>query len=336
MTQAKRKRRTASAKSGSSSLPWTQIVIAFIVAIVSGWGYSVWNSGASESSDSSTERPSGSKNVPSSTTPQSESNPASSTANSSYNFYKMISWNLYNFSSNKSAQAMQQIVQILQDYDLVALQEITTSGAGAQAVADLALRLNETGSKWDYIISDPTTGDGSERYAFLWKTKHISRLGKAFLSNAKGLSNSLDREPYIGKFGIGNHIITVANFHAVPATKQPQKEVVQLPNLHDAYGSIGALIIAGDFNLSEKHLAFTALKSMGYEAVLHNQKTSIKLVNLEGEYLSQEYDNIFYETRDFKLLQSGVVDFVKNESDLSAVRELSDHLPVWAKFGIVP
>ncbi|HNI45151.1 MAG TPA: endonuclease/exonuclease/phosphatase family protein [Chitinophagales bacterium] len=332
MTQAKRKRRTASAKGGSSSLPWTQIVIAFIVAIVSGWGYSVWNNGSNQS----TEQPSSSESVPPSTTPKPKSNPASSTANSSYEFYKMISWNLYNFSASKSEKAMQQIVQILQDYDLVALQEITTSGAGAQGVADLALRLNEMGSKWDYAISDPTTGDGSERYAFLWKTKHISRLGRAFLSNAKGLANTLDREPYIGKFAVGSQVVTIANFHAIPATKQPQQEVIQLPNLHDAYGNVGALIIAGDFNLSEKHLAFTALKSMGYEAVLHNQKTSIKLVNLEGEYLSQEYDNIFYETSDFKLLQSGVVDFVKNRSDLSAVRELSDHLPVWAKFGVIP
>jgi deoxyribonuclease-1-like protein len=51
-------------------------------------------------------------------------------------------------------------------------------------VARLNDALNRKGFKWDYSVSDPTSGDNSykkERYAFLWKTSKIKLIGKAWL-----------------------------------------------------------------------------------------------------------------------------------------------------------
>ncbi len=47
---------------------------------------------------------------------------------------------------------------------------------GAQAVARLADELNRKGTKWDYVISDPTSSSAykTERYAFIWKTSKVT------------------------------------------------------------------------------------------------------------------------------------------------------------------
>jgi hypothetical protein len=39
------------------------------------------------------------------------------------------------------------------------------------------------GAKWDYTISDPTSSSSykTERYAFLWKTSKIKKIGEAWL-----------------------------------------------------------------------------------------------------------------------------------------------------------
>ena len=60
---------------------------------------------------------------------------------------------------------------------IVAVVEVVAKSGGAQAVARLADELNRTRSKWDYCISDPTSGsrNKSERYAFLWKTSKLKK-----------------------------------------------------------------------------------------------------------------------------------------------------------------
>jgi hypothetical protein len=45
----------------------------------------------------------------------------------------------------------------LRDYDIIAVQEVVAGYGGVQAVARLSDELNRTGTKWDYIISDPTS-----------------------------------------------------------------------------------------------------------------------------------------------------------------------------------
>jgi hypothetical protein len=64
----------------------------------------------------------------------------------------------------------------IRDYDIIAVQEVV-AGYGVQAVARLSDELNRTGSKWDYIISDPTSSSPykTERYAFIWKTTNLNK-----------------------------------------------------------------------------------------------------------------------------------------------------------------
>ena len=96
---------------------------------------------------------------------------------------KLLSWNVENLGKSKSEANIIFIANTIKDYDVVALQEVVAGDGGAQTVAKLADELNRKGSKWDYIISDPTSSSAykTERYAFLWKTSKVKKIGEAWL-----------------------------------------------------------------------------------------------------------------------------------------------------------
>ncbi|QQS30534.1 MAG: endonuclease/exonuclease/phosphatase family protein [Sphingobacteriales bacterium] len=244
---------------------------------------------------------------------------------------KIISWNLYNFGSSKNEAHLKFVANVVKSYDLVALQEISTSFSGPQAVARLSEELNRLGEKWDYLISNPTSGEGSERYAFLFKTKSIRLLGRGWLLNDLKMDEKIAREPYLARFKINEKSLLIANFHAIPVTKRPAAEILLLEVLPDLYPNDNLLLL-GDFNLSEKNEVFDGLKCKGIHPVLKNQKTSLKRKpDAKGRYLYSEYDNIFYKSTTLGLIKSGVVDFVPDFENLESARKISDHLPVWCE-----
>lgn len=338
-TTAHRSRSTKQRKTARSSMPWTQIVIAFVVAVMAVFGYNRYNNSSTNSGSLPPNAPQQSlPKTPNNNQPKSNQPTAAPTNGGSISF-KIASWNLYNFGNTKQPEAMRKIAQLITPFDIIALQEISTTAAGAQGVAQLAELLNEGATKWDYTISDRTTGEGSERYAYIWKTNKATLMGRSFLTKAQNLDEKIDREPFMARFKFGKNVaatsnqIMIANYHAVPITKKPEREIVLLSSLDDAY-SKDNLLIVGDFNLEQNHNAFKPIRAMGYEASLIDQKTSIKLTNTGGEYLSKPYDNIFYETATLTKLRSGVVDFVPDMPTIAAARQVSDHLPVWCELRI--
>ena len=247
------------------------------------------------------------------------------------NQVKVVTWNLYNIGISKDDEEVEFIAKLLKNYDIIAVQEVSTKISGPRAITKLNEELSRRGSKWEYVISDPTSGPGSERYAYLWKTKRVKLSGRPWLVKAKDLDDKINREPYMARFEVDGHKILMANFHAVPSSKDPENEIVLLDELHNSYRNDN-LTIMGDFNLSQKHEAFDNIKRKGYRPVLINQKTSLKTKIKDGNYLAQEYDNLFYENRAFVNKRSGIIDFVKSfDNDLKAARNISDHLPVWCE-----
>jgi len=241
---------------------------------------------------------------------------------------KLITWNLLNFGKSKDDQEMAFIADLLRPYDVVAVQEVNTGPDGAQAVARLDDELDRRGAQWDYVVSDPTTGAGSERYAYLWKPSRVRLLGRAWLEAA--LADDLDREPYLARFETlqNRQQMLVASLHAVPRAKRPADEIALLDELHRLYGD-DHLLILGDFNLSQKHQAWDELKAAGYQPVIVDQKTSLRRKRKDGQHLANEYDNIFYEPAFLQVGASGVVDFTGEFRTLKQARTISDHLPVF-------
>jgi endonuclease/exonuclease/phosphatase family metal-dependent hydrolase len=246
---------------------------------------------------------------------------------------KLVSWNIQNFGKSKSQGEINFIANTLKSYDIIALQEVVAGYGGAQAVAKLADELNRKGSKWDYVISDPTSSSAykTERYAFIWKTANLKKIGRAWLEKKYHLE--IDREPFYCTFEYKKNKFTVVNFHAITKSKQPETEIKYFKFLPGKYPSLN-LIFAGDFNCPQSHTVFIPLKKMGYQSILVNQKTSLKQEVKKGKYLASEYDNMFYNTHKINTIDKVIISFYKNFGSLKEARMISDHIPIWFEFSL--
>jgi len=210
---------------------------------------------------------------------------------------------------------------------------VVTGYGGAQAVARLADELNRKGAKWDYTISDPTISSAykTERYAFLWKTSKVKKIGKAWLEKKYHLE--IDREPYFCTFQIEKKQFTVATFHAITKKMQPETEIKYFKFLPAEYPNLNLLFI-GDFNCPQSHTVFNPLKKMGYKPIFINKKTTLKQKCKNDKCLASEFDNMFYNSSKINSFNSGVIHFYKNFNSLKEARMISDHIPIWFEFSI--
>jgi len=256
--------------------------------------------------------------------------------NVTYVLYAQVticSWNLENFGKSKNDSTINFIANTVKDYDVVAIQEVVAGDGGAQAVARLSDALNRKGFKWDYTISEPTSGNSykRERYAFIWKTSRLAIIGKAWLEKKYNLE--IDREPFFATFKTNGKLFTIVTFHAITKTKQPETEIKYFKFLPAEYSN-NNLIFCGDFNCPQSHTVFNPLKSMGYKPIFTNQKTSLKEKNNSGNCLASEFDNMFYNTSAISFIKSGVIFFYKSFSSLKEARTISDHIPIYFEFSL--
>lgn len=239
------------------------------------------------------------------------------------------------FGRTKSDEEIEFIANTVTDYDIILIQEVVAKDpGGAQAVGRLGDALNRKGSKWEYRISDPTSGDNSykkERYAFLWKTSSVSLIGKPWLEQKYTVE--IDREPFLATFKLSDKEFTLVNFHAITKNMQPETEVKYFKYFPEEYPDLN-LIFCGDFNLSQSHTVFNPLKSMGYNPVLENQKTSLKQECQSNECLSSEFDNMFYYSKKIEKQSAGAIHFYKSFSTLKEARSISDHVPIYFQFSL--
>ena len=240
---------------------------------------------------------------------------------------KLLSWNLENFGKSKSDSTIIFIANTIKNNDIVAIQEVVAGYGGSQAVVKLIDELNRKGEKWDYTISDPTSSSAykTEKYAFLWKTAKIKKKGKAWLEKKYHLE--IDREPYYCTFEYNNKQFTIANFHAITKSKQPETEIKYFKFLPEQYPNLNLLFL-GDFNCPQSHTVFNPLKKMGFKSAFTNQKTSLKNEYVGQNCLASEFDNIWYRTSAITITKSKVIHFYKSFSTIKKAKEISDHIPI--------
>lgn len=245
----------------------------------------------------------------------------------SFSQVKLLSWNVENMGSSKSDVDIAFIANLVKNYDIVALQEIVAGDAGAQAVAQLAEELNRKGAQWDYVISDPTSSSAykTERYAFLWKPSKVKKIGEAWLEKKYHLQ--IDREPFYCTFQYQNQQLTIANFHAITQSKQPETEIKYFKYLPASYPNLN-LVFVGDFNCPQSHTVFTPLQKLGYKCAFQNQKTSLKKECVNNNCLASEFDNIWYNSNKMSVTNAIALLFYESFSTLQEAREISDHIPV--------
>ncbi len=241
-------------------------------------------------------------------------------------YLNIVSWNIQNFGRSKSESetTMKYISEKVKIYDVVVIQEVSTSEFGAQAVAKLDGLLDKTGCSWDYIVSDPTSGPGSERYAYLYK-KHRVKLKEHGLE--KTLADKINREPFRAVFIFKNSEYYLFNLHLVPTDKNPEIEAGHLATLGDTYKG-KKIIFMGDLNLSQSDPGFDLVKKWA-KPTLVGKKTSLKMKEGDsGERLNMEYDNFFISSN-IKLKTSDVINFFNEFKELKEARKISDHCPIY-------
>ncbi|WP_299436239.1 endonuclease/exonuclease/phosphatase family protein [uncultured Maribacter sp.] len=246
------------------------------------------------------------------------------------NTINLVSWNIQDFGKTKNSEELDKISEIVKEADIIAIQEVVAGFGGAQAVAKLTAILNRKGNKWDYAISNPTNSSKyvTERYAFIWKTKHLKIKNRGRLITE--LDSVIDREPFILDFYINKKKLSIINYHSRPYNQDPESEIKALTKY--LINSLNTnLILAGDFNVNESKPIFNNLKNNGFTAAITKQKTTLKKVCKQNHYLNHPIDNIFF-SKHIKRKDSGILDFVLFCENLERARKLSDHLPVYLKF----
>jgi deoxyribonuclease-1-like protein len=243
----------------------------------------------------------------------------------------VCSWNIKDIGNSKNEYELEFIAKTIKNYDVIAIQEVVAGEGGAKAIAILSDKLNRLGNKWDYSVSDATTGSAykSERYAFIWKTSSVKIIGKPFLE--KKFALEIDREPFIGTFKCNDVVFTLVNFHAITKSKQPEREIKYFKFLPDVYPTLN-LIFCGDFNCPQSHSVFIPLKKMGYKSSLVGQKTSLRQKCINNDCLASEYDNFFYKSQIVKVTNVGIVHFYEAFADIKEARRISDHCPIYIEF----
>lgn len=243
------------------------------------------------------------------------------------------SWNIRDMGKSKSDEVIGYMAETLRNFDVVAIQEVVAGPGGAKAVARLADELNRKGSKWNYAISNPTESSPytSERYAYLWKPSKVKIIDKPWLD--QNFVNDIEREPFMMTISYQGKQLTLVNFHAVPSTKQPEREIKFFKFLPDLYPD-KQLIFMGDFNIPDHHTVFNPLKKKGYEHAFIGQKTSLRSkcnTKIIEDCLSKSYDHFFFSANHVEILNCDVIYFYEGYTHIKAARKVSDHIPIWVE-----
>lgn len=256
---------------------------------------------------------------------------------SKFDTISVISWNIQHLGKTKTVDEIYFIANLLRNFDIVAIQEVVAKDpAGAQAVGKIVDELNRMGFQWDYQISDPTKSPSShisERYAFLWKQSRVSIIGRAKLDNE--LEDICYREPFIAKFktkGRGDADFFIINYHSRKYNNNPEEEIQHFIKFPSRLNS-NKLIIAGDFNLDERHQVWNPFYKSGFKSGLADTKTTLKRKCDQDNYFSHSIDNFYFHSGISKH-KAGRIDFVMDCENLLTARGISDHVPVFMFFTI--
>ena len=219
----------------------------------------------------------------------------------------IMSWNIQDLGKAKYQKdtIIPAIANVMIDSkaDIIAIQEVVVNSYGDSCIIQLAKLL-----KYNYIISDRTTGDGVERYAYLYNKDIL--LNYATLDIV--LEDVINREPYIASFKYNCKNILIRQVHIVPNNKNPQQEIAQLYNYKSD-------IICGDFNLTDKHLIYIPLLS-NFNSPLYGLPTTLKT---DGTISENSYDHFLVDKK-IKVNYQYVYDYTYHGNR----KLLSDHLPI--------
>ncbi len=256
----------------------------------------------------------------------------------------IATWNIQHFSNRHTSRALQYIADIVERFDIVALQEVKTDLRGLSRLQKLLP------GNYKILVSDPT--GNSERFAFLYDKRTVIPTGLICEIGFNVPANThqgyqLHRMPYCASFRAGRFDFVVVSAHIYygktkKERKQREEEIRQLVEFVARRARTEGnkvfdrdFFVLGDFNIEkEGDPFFEALKNEGFVMPEKIRKMKTNFAR------TATYDKIVWVPRDsFNFTKkTNVVPFgdvlYKKRKGKGARKEISDHLPLWAEFEI--
>lgn len=246
----------------------------------------------------------------------------------------ILSFNIQIFGRAKASkpEVMDILVDIIDDYDLVAIQEIRD--ASGEAIQDLMILL-----PLEYeLVLGPREGRSrsKEQYAFIYDSTVLTA-GDSFVYDDP--NDVFERNPHSTYFTThGNFDFVIINKHVAPGDADAEiyytPQVVEVVSLHFEEEDV---IIVGDFNADGSYFNEEELDDVfnpsDYEIIVSNDTDTTVAAN------DYTYDRIIItdDVLEDYTGSWGVFNF-ETHYDYSLLsiepKEVSDHYPVWAEFFI--
>jgi deoxyribonuclease-1-like protein len=231
----------------------------------------------------------------------------------------------------KNKVVMNCLAQIIQQFDVIAIQEITDNSG--LAIRELMRLANSSGGRYDLAISPRIGRTGyQEEYAYIFDSTRIAG-GQEFTYVVQDPADVLHREPFVGRFetrSANPFRFSLVNIHTDPGEISTELDVLAtvLVNVRNfEYQQLGHddVILLGDLNAPPGKLR--GLEQIPGLVSLVNMPTNIRKDKI--------YDNLLIDsqlTNEFTG-RAGTIDLQSAFGfDLPQASDISDHLPVWAEF----
>jgi len=256
----------------------------------------------------------------------------------------IATWNIQQFSNNKSKRAIQYIADICERFDIIALQEVKTDLRGLSKLQKLLP------GNYKILVSDPT--GNYERFAFLYDKRTVISTGLVceigFKVPAKThLGYQLHRMPYCASFKAGRFDFVIASVHiyygnSAEEKLERKKEISMLVDFIDRPARTEGnkvfdrdFFVLGDFNIKEPGDEF-------FNALISKKFQMPPNMNTLRTNFSRDatYDKIAWVKRpsfsfngNLNVVPFGDVLF-QDADPKGGVKEISDHLPLWCEFAV--
>jgi endonuclease/exonuclease/phosphatase family metal-dependent hydrolase len=249
---------------------------------------------------------------------------------------KVATFNIQTFGQSKmnDTGVAGRLVQILQRYDVIAVQEIRDSSG--DAFPALIEKLNAAGSAhYDYVIS-PRLGRTSskEQYAFIYNTATVSYAASTVFNDS-----AFERPPFAAEFSARDFGFVLVNIHTKP---EKGYTILEISNLSaavkaakQAFAGEPDVVVLGDYNadcsyVSVAELDASPLRASGFFWVVGDANdTTVR------DSTDCAYDRIVM-TNATRPAYSGAWGIFRFDAEFglneSAALDVSDHYPVWAEF----
>lgn len=238
------------------------------------------------------------------------------------------------------------IAEIIQRFDVIAVQEVGRELTGLRRLLDLL------GPHWGLVVSDVSGGDAgnSERLAYLYDRRRVEPSGLAgelVLPPMEGgdPARQFARTPFAVSFKSGPAEFILVTLHVlfgdVPADREPELRAIAewLADWgSDEQRFHADLIALGDFNIDkEGDPRFEAFTSAGLfvPESIRGQRTTIFQTN------AKHFDQIAWFRDQIRMQHTGAggtVDFAdavyRELTNAQKSHRVSDHVPLWVEFTI--